>query len=67
MLVKLPDDYSPHEVKEAMVNLGGMLPMNIFLNQEIDRMQRILTLLRNTLTDLLMAIEGTIIMSDCFS
>ena len=64
MLVKLSDGYSPHEVKEAMVNLGGMLPMNIFLNQEIDRMQRILTLLRNTLTDLLMAIEGTIIMSD---
>ena len=64
MIGKLPNDYSPHEVKEAMVNIGGMLPMNIFLNQEIDRMQRILTLLRNTLTDLGMAIEGTIIMSD---
>ena len=64
MLAKLPADYSPHEVKEAIENLGGMLPMNIFLKQEIDRMQRILSLLRNTLTDLGMAIEGTIIMSE---
>ena len=38
--------------------------MNIFLKQEIDRMQRILSLLRSTLIDLGMAIEGTIIMSD---
>ena len=26
-------DYIPHEVKEALVRLGGMLPMNIFLRQ----------------------------------
>lgn len=38
--------------------------MNIFLKQEIDRMQRILKLIKTSLTDLLMAIEGTIIMSD---
>ena len=87
---KLPDDYSPHEVKEAIEVLGGMQPLNIFLRwtwkytsfetlenyfpqdkkwhfvhrQEIDRMQRMLSLLRRTLTDLVMAIEGTIIMSD---
>ena len=42
----------PHEVKEALVRLGGMLPMNIFLRQEIDRMQKILTLVRRTLSDL---------------
>ena len=46
MLKKLPRDYIPHEVKEALVRLGGMLPMNIFLRQEIDRMQKILTLVR---------------------
>jgi hypothetical protein len=34
------------------VRLGGMLPMNIFLRQEIDRMQKILTLVRRTLSDL---------------
>ncbi len=36
-------DYVAHEVKDALVRLGGMLPMNIFLRQEIDRMQKILT------------------------
>ena len=64
MLGKLPIDYAPHLVLDALEKLGGMQPMNIFLKQEIDRMQRILTLLRNTLTDLGMAIDGTIIMSD---
>ena len=38
--------------------------MNIFLKQEIDRMQRILKLIKTTLIDLGMAIEGTIIMDD---
>ena len=64
MLRKLPKDYAPHEVKEAMVRLGGPLPMNIFLRQEITRMQKILSLVRETLTDLKLAIEGTIIMSE---
>ena len=44
MLRKLPRDYVPHEVKESLVRLGGLLPMNIFLRQEIDRIQKILTM-----------------------
>ena len=64
MLSKLPALYSQHEVKSAIEKLGGQQPMNIFLKQEIDRMQRILKLLKSTLEDLVMAIEGTIIMSD---
>ena len=44
--------------------MGALQPLIIFLRQEIDRMQRVITIVRNTLTDLQLAIEGTIIMSE---
>ena len=61
MLRKLPREYTPIEVKEAIIKLGGLQPMNIFLRQEIDRIQKILSLVRNTLKNLTMAIEGTLV------
>lgn len=38
--------------------------LNIFLRQEIDRMQKVLVMVKNTLRDLVLAIEGTIIMNE---
>lgn len=44
--------------------MGQLQPINIFLRQEIDRMQKVITLVRTTLMDLKLAIDGTIIMSE---
>lgn len=42
MLEKLPTQYNSFEVKEALQRMGALLPMNIFLRQEIDRLQRVI-------------------------
>lgn len=64
MLDSLPLDYAPFEVNQRLVKMGALEPMNIFLKQEIDRMQRVIMTVRTTLTDLKLAIDGTIIMNE---
>merc|ERR1712066_524482 len=64
MLAKCPDDYIAHVVKARLVKMGQNNSMNIFLGQEIDRMQKVITLVKTTLQDLKLAIDGTIIMSE---
>ena len=44
--------------------MNHMAPLSIFLRQEIDRMQRVITTVRGMLSDLKLAIDGTIIMSE---
>ena len=58
MLEKLPPDYKSHEVKERLKRMGHLQPLNIFLKQELDRMQRVISTVRTTLVDLKLAIDG---------
>jgi hypothetical protein len=44
--------------------MGATEPMNIFLGQEIDRIQKVIELVKSTLEDLLLAINGIIIMNE---
>jgi len=62
-LEKLPDDFVLHEVNARLDKMGRVNSMVIFLSQEKDRMQNIITLVRETLSNLILAIDGTIIMS----
>ena len=44
----MPRNYVDYEVRESLNRMGPLLPMAIFLRQEIDRMQRvILTVFNN--------------------
>ncbi|XP_018316536.1 dynein heavy chain 8, axonemal [Mycetomoellerius zeteki] len=64
MLEKVPGLYDMFEVKERLHAMDHTAPMNIFLKQEIDRIQVVIKLVRVMLKDLLLAIEGIIIMSE---
>ena len=46
--------------------MGHTTPMNIFLKQEIDRLQVVIIIVRDTLKNLLLAIEGVIIMNEVY-
>ena len=48
MLEKCPDDYVAHQVKARLVKMGKTNSMNIFLGQEIDRMQKVISLVKST-------------------
>ena len=64
MLKTLPKDYNPFEMKDRLEKMGKNTPMNIFLRQEIERMQKVIGTVRSTLKDLILAIDGTIIMNE---
>ncbi|CAK75138.1 unnamed protein product (macronuclear) [Paramecium tetraurelia] len=72
LLAKLPSDYVDLEVREQVRKLAGpknlpdkglTVPLNIFLYQEIQRMQIVIAICRKTLSDVIDAIDGQIIMT----
>ncbi|VDQ11346.1 unnamed protein product [Trichobilharzia regenti] len=64
LLDKLPPDYIQFEVNECLNQMGALQPMNIFLRQELNRIQLLLTTMREDLVNLTLAIDGTVVMSE---
>eukprot|EP00960_Hanusia_phi_P069522 767109-Hanusia_phi.AAC.3 len=64
LLSKLPADFNMNEIKSSLKKAGESKPVNISLRQEIDVLQKVMTVVRNTLHNLQLAIDGTIVMSD---
>ncbi|KAJ1489262.1 dynein heavy chain and region D6 of dynein motor-domain-containing protein, partial [Baffinella frigidus] len=62
LLGKLPKDFSKDEA--SLSKMGTTKPINVCFRQEIDVLQRSLTVVRQTLKDLQLAIAGTIVMSE---
>ncbi|KAJ1345302.1 hypothetical protein BSLG_000815 [Batrachochytrium salamandrivorans] len=63
LLSKLPESFEKNRTKMMIQKQGGPKPLNIFLSQEIDRMQAVISAVMSTLSDLRLAIDGTIIMA----
>jgi dynein heavy chain len=64
LLSKLPEEYSEEDYRQKIRKLGGMeVPLNIFLYQEIQRLQKVLTKVRNMLIAMQQAIRGEVVMT----
>jgi dynein heavy chain len=72
LLTQVNFDYPEAETKDLIKKLSGprgypfkgyQVPMNIFLSQEIQRMQRVIDLVKKTLNEIDKAVEGQIIMT----
>ncbi|KAF7232655.1 hypothetical protein EG68_06684 [Paragonimus skrjabini miyazakii] len=64
MLSKLPPAYVAYQVAEQIEALGSLKPMTIFLRQEVDRINKVIQLVNSILSDLRLAIDGTVVMND---
>eukprot|EP00949_MAST-11_sp_MAST-11-sp1_P002825 g2825.t1 len=64
LLDKLPTDYVEDTYVEQIGKLGGMsIPLNIFLYQEIQRLQAVIASVRNTLSVMMQAIRGEVVLT----
>ena len=61
---KMPPDYSEDEYSHQIKRLGGLgIPLNIFLFQEVQRLQKVIARTRQDLTSLQLAIKGEVVMT----
>lgn len=68
----LPVDFNEVEIEErlraikgprGLTDVGKAIPLNTFLFQELQRFQMVLTIVRRTMSDMVLAIDGQIIMT----
>jgi dynein heavy chain len=68
----LPTDFVELDVEDRLKTLKGPkglpdvgknIPLNVFLFQEIQRLQRVLDIVRTTMNDMVLAIDGSISMT----
>jgi len=65
LLERVPDDYIEDDYKKKIQKLGGLtVPLNIFLYQEIQRLQDVILKVRTMLTSLQQAIRGEVVMTE---
>ena len=65
LLSRLPKDFIEDDYKEKLRKFGGMtVPMNIFLFQEVQRLQKVLSKVRFTMEQLQLAVRGEVVMTD---
>jgi dynein heavy chain len=65
LLEKIPEDYVEDEYKARIRKLGGMdIPLNIFLYQEIQRLQRVIKRVRHMLITMQQAIRGEVVLTN---
>jgi len=62
---RMPEDYVEDIYKQKIIALGGLsVPLNMFLFQEIQRLQEVLELVRKMLKQMQLAIKGEVVMTD---
>mgnify|MGYP001313102287 CR=1 FL=1 len=65
LLERLPEDFVEDDYKAKLNKLGGLdKPLNIFLFQEIQRLQKVIGKVRFILIQLQLAINGEVVMTD---
>jgi dynein heavy chain len=64
LLFRVPPSYSRAEVRRHIARLGGLKDAyNVFLAQEVDRMDAVISMVRADLDNLRLAIAGTVVLS----